>query len=92
MPRDVLSIKIPKYILDQLPSGANRRAHFILQAIEEKLARHRSTWQPQTERGRRMAALLAKGNKERLPLLSDEKIEQELNERRGRGLQQTKEN
>ena len=61
------------------------RSGFIVQAIEEKIARRKPVrWKPKTERGRRMAALLKKGRAERIPLLSDAQIEQELKERRGR--------
>jgi hypothetical protein len=56
-----------------------------LKAIEEKIARLKPVqWKPKTERGRRMAALLERGRTERTPLLSDEQIEKELSERRGR--------
>ena len=84
MPNTAISVKIPTRILEQMPAPGNGRSVFIVKAIEEKLARRRFDWKPRSERGRRMAALLAKGRKERTPLLSDEQLEQELNERRGR--------
>jgi hypothetical protein len=84
MPSTAISVKIPSRILEQMPAPGNGRSVFIVKAIEEKLARRRCDWKPQTERGRRMAALLAQGRKERTPLLSDAQLEQELNERRGR--------
>ena len=84
MPSIAISVKIPTRILEQMPAPGNGRSVFIVKAIEEKLARRRSDWKPRSERGRRLAALLAKGQKERTPLLSDEQLEQELKERRGR--------
>ena len=84
MPNTAISVKIPTRILEQMPAPGNGRSVFIVEAIEEKLARRRCDWKPRSARGRRMAALLAKGQKERTPLLSDEQLEQELNERRGR--------
>ena len=84
MPTTAISVKIPTLILEQMPAAGNGRSVFIVKAIEEKLARRRRDWKPRSERGRRMASLLAKGQKERTPLLSDAQIEQELNERRGR--------
>lgn len=84
MPNTAISVKIPTRILEQMPAPGNGRSVFIVKAIEEKLARRPVDWKPRSERGRRMAALLAKGRKERAPLLSDEQLEQELNERRGR--------
>lgn len=84
MPSKAITVKIPRRIIEQMPTPGNGRSLFIVKAIEEKLARRRSNWKPRSDRGRRMAALLAKGQKERTPLLSDEQIEQELKERRGR--------
>jgi len=84
MPNTAISVKIPARILEQMPAPGNGRSVFIVKAIEEKLARRRCDWKPQSDRGRRMAALLAKGKKERMPLLSDEQLERELSERRGR--------
>ena len=84
MPTTAISVKIPDRILEQMPAPGNGRSVFIVKAIEEKLARRLCDWKPRSDRGRRMAALLAKGRKERTPLLTDEQIERELNERRGR--------
>jgi hypothetical protein len=84
MPSIAISVKIPTRLQEQMPAPGNGRSVFIVKAIEEKLARRRGDWKPRSERGKRMAALLAKGQKERTPLLSDEQLEQELHERRGR--------
>jgi hypothetical protein len=81
----IVSVKIPARILEQIPPAGHGRSGFIVQAVEEKIARRKpAQWRPKTERGRRMAALLKKGRAERSPLLSDEHVEQELKERRGR--------
>ncbi len=80
-----VSVKIPPQVLKRIPAAGHGRSGFILQAIEEKLMRQqRVEWKPTTERGHKLAALLAKGKKERYPLLNDEQFEQELRERRGR--------
>jgi hypothetical protein len=81
----IVSVKIPSRILEQIPPAGQGRSGFIVQAIEEKIAKRKPVqWKPKTERGRRMAALLKKGRAERGPLLSDAQVEQELRERRGR--------
>jgi metal-responsive CopG/Arc/MetJ family transcriptional regulator len=81
----IVSVKIPERILEQIPPAGQGRSGFIVQAIEEKIARRKPLqWKPTTERGRRMAALLKKGRAERSPLLSDAQLEQELKARRGR--------
>jgi hypothetical protein len=81
----IVSVKIPARILEQIPPAGQGRSGFIVQAIEEKIAKRRPVqWKPKTERGRRMAALLKKGRAERSPLLSNAQVERELNERRGR--------
>jgi hypothetical protein len=81
----IVSIKIPARILEQIPAAGHGRSGFIVQAIEEKIARRKpAQWKPKTERGRRMAALLKKGRAERNPMLSDAQVEQEFKERRGR--------
>src|SRR5215471_18829611 len=72
MASTAISVKIPTRVLEQMPAAGNGRSVFIVKAIEEKLARRRCDWKPRSERGRRMAALLAKGQKERTPLLSNE--------------------
>ena len=79
-----ISVKIPARILEQMPAPGNGRSSFIVKANEEQLARSRCDWKPRSERGKRMATLLAKGLRERTPMLSDEQLEQELAERRGR--------
>ena len=81
----IVSVKIPSRILEQIPPAGHGRSGFIIQAIEEKIAKRKPVqWKPKTERGRRMAALLKEGRNERSPLLSDAEVEQELSERRGR--------
>lgn len=80
-----VSVKIPKRLLERMPKAGQGRSGFILQALEEKLAAQTpSKWNPTSERGRRLAALLEKGRDERLPLLSEAAFERELAERRGR--------
>jgi hypothetical protein len=80
-----VSVKIPGRILEHIPPAGHGRSGFIVRAIEEKIARRKPVqWKPKTERGRRMAALLKKGRRERSPLLSEAEVEQELKERRGR--------
>jgi hypothetical protein len=55
-----------------------------VRAIEEKLARKTpAPWKPTTARGRRLAALLEKGKRERGPDLTLEELAAELRERRG---------
>lgn len=82
----IVSVKIPARILEQIPPAGHGRSGFIVQAIEEKIAKRKpADWKPKTERGKRMASLLKKGRAERSPLLSDAQVEQELRERRGRG-------
>ena len=82
----LVSVKIPERILEQIPPAGHGRSGFIVQAIEEKIAKRKPVqWKPKSERGRRMAALLKKGREERHPLLSDAQVEQELKVRRGRG-------
>lgn len=81
----IVSVKIPARLLENIPAAGHGRSGFIVQAIEEKIARRKpALWKPKTKRGRRLAALLEKGRAERSPLLSDERVQQELNERRGR--------
>lgn len=80
-----VSVKIPASLLERLPKAGQGRSGFILRALEEKLARQSAPeWKPTTHRGRRLAALLAQGRKERSPLLDTEALDRELRERRGR--------
>lgn len=80
-----VSVRIPKRLLERMPKAGQGRSGFILRALEEKLAAQGpSNWNPTSERGRRLAALLEKGRDERLPLLSEAAFERELAERRGR--------
>jgi hypothetical protein len=55
-----------------------------VEAIEEKLARTLPRhWKPSTTRGRKLAALLEKGKRERGPDLTLEELELEIRARRG---------
>ena len=82
-----VSVKIPARILEHIPPAGQGRSGFIIQAIEEKLARKRpAAWKPTTARGRRLAALLERGKRERGPDLTFEELEAEIRARRG-GLQ-----
>jgi hypothetical protein len=58
---------------------------FLIQSVEKKADRHEPIpFQPKTARGKRLSALLRRGKRERLPLLSDADIEKELATRKGR--------
>ncbi len=52
----------------------------------KKKVEHRKQipWQPKSERGKRMAAIMRRGRDERLPLLSNAEVEKELAARKGR--------
>lgn len=79
-----VSVKIPARILEHIPPPGQGRSGFILRAIEEKLARKQpAPWKPTTSRGRRLAALLEKGKRERGPDLTVEELEAEIRTRRG---------
>lgn len=80
----LLSVKVPMRIFQALPGPHKGRSRFIVSALEEKIRRQESEWQPTTERGRRLKAILDKGAAERQPFLSDEEVARELQERRGR--------
>ncbi|HXA44390.1 MAG TPA: hypothetical protein VNZ25_02690 [Candidatus Angelobacter sp.] len=81
----LVSVKIPARILERIPAAGHGRSGFIVEAIEEKIARRKpANWRPKSERGRRLAELLKRGRTERGPLLSYEQAERELQERRGR--------
>lgn len=71
-------------IFRALPGAHKGRSRFILSALEEKIRREESEWQPTTERGRRLKAILDKGRAERGEPLDAEGIARELQERRGR--------
>lgn len=71
-------------IFRALPGAHKGRSRFILSALEEKIQRQESEWQPTTERGRRLKAILDKGRAERGEPLDAEGIARELQERRGR--------
>jgi hypothetical protein len=80
----MLSVKVPLRIFRRLPGAHKGRSRFVLSALEEKIQRSESEWQPTTARGRRLKAILDKGRAEREPLLDDEDVARELQERRGR--------
>lgn len=80
----LVSVKLPMKIFRALPGAHKGRSRFILAALEEKIRRQEAEWQPTTERGRRLKAILDKGAAERAPFLSDEEVARELQERRGR--------
>ncbi|HEY3760744.1 MAG TPA: hypothetical protein VGN23_03255 [Verrucomicrobiae bacterium] len=80
----LLSVKVPMRVFQALPGAHKGRSRFIIAALEEKIQRGQSEWQPTSERGRRLKAILDKGAAERGPLLDDEGIARELQERRGR--------
>ncbi|MBM3834405.1 MAG: hypothetical protein FJ403_14270 [Verrucomicrobia bacterium] len=81
----LVSVKIPAHVLQRMPPAGKGRSRFIIDALEEKISRRSSPeWKPKTERGRRLAALLEKGRRERAPFLDKEGIARELAERRGR--------
>jgi hypothetical protein len=80
-----ISFKAPARILEGIPAPGNGRSRFIVRALEEKISRQqRAKWKPTTPRGRKFAALLEKGKKERGPQRSESAFEPELSERRGR--------
>jgi hypothetical protein len=82
-----ISVKVPARILERMPPAGQGRSGFVVQAIEEKLARKKcAPWKPTTARGRKLAALLKRGKRERGPDLTLEELEAELRARRG-GLQ-----
>jgi hypothetical protein len=81
----LVSVKLPMKVFRAIPGAHKGRSRFIISALEEKISKRQETeWQPTTERGRRLKAILDKGRAEREPLLSDEEIARELQERRGR--------
>lgn len=80
-----VSFKCPPLLRERLPAPGNGRSQFILEAIQEKLARKKpAVWKPTTARGRRLAALIAAGRAERGPDLTEAEFEREMRERRGR--------
>jgi len=83
-PSVTVSVKIPRRILELIPPAGQGRSGFIVRAIEEKLARKATApWRPTSARGRRLAALLERGKRERGPDLTVQQLEAELRERRG---------
>ena len=83
-PSVTVSVKIPIRILERIPPAGRGRSGFIVRAIEDKLARKQiAPWVPSTARGRKLAALLEKGKRERGPDLAVPEFEAEIRERRG---------
>jgi hypothetical protein len=81
----LVSVKIPARILERLPTPGNGRSRFIVRALEKEIERQRPTeWKPTTKRGRMYAKLLKAGEKERGSFLSQDELEREIRERRGR--------
>ena len=81
----VVSVKFPSRLLRRIPKAGHGRSGFILRAVEEKISRQSvAEWQPTTARGRRMAAIIAQGKAEGVTMESEEWLENELRERRGR--------
>ena len=80
-----ISFKAPPRILESIPASGNGRSRFIIEALEEKISRQqRAQWKPTNALGRKFAAILEKGKKERGPQMSEAEFERELSERRGR--------
>lgn len=79
----IVSVKLPMKIFRAIPGAHNGRSRFIISALEEKIQRQDAEWQPTTERGRRLKAILDKGAAERGEPLDAEGIARELRERRG---------
>jgi hypothetical protein len=81
----LVSVKIPARILERIPAPGNGRSRFIVRALEKEIERQLPVeWKPATRRGRMFARLLEAGKAERGPLLSEEELEREIKERRGR--------
>ncbi|MGH7994508.1 MAG: hypothetical protein ACREDQ_13385 [Limisphaerales bacterium] len=79
----LISVKVPQNIFRALPGAHKGRSRFIISALEEKINRRESEWQPTTERGRRFKAILEKGRAERGEPMDAAGIARELSERRG---------
>ena len=79
----IVSFKAPLKIFRALPGAHKGRSRFIIAALEEKISRRESEWQPTTARGRRLKAILDRGASERGEPLDAEGIARELRERRG---------
>jgi len=79
----LISVKLPIKLFRAIPEAHRGRSRFIISALEEKVQRQETEWQPTTERGRRLKAILDKGAAERGQPLDAEGIARELRERRG---------
>jgi hypothetical protein len=83
--RTIVSVKIPARILERIPAPGQGRSRFIIRALEKEIERQRpAEWKPTTRRGRMFAKLLEAGKTERGPQMSEEELEREIRERRGR--------
>jgi hypothetical protein len=79
-----VSIKLPNRIAERIPAPGNGRSRFIIQTLEEKVfSRQSKQWKPSTVRGRRMAAVIARGAAAGVAMLNDDEFEQEMKARRG---------
>ena len=79
-----ISVKLPIRIAERIPAPGNGRSRFIIQTLKEKVFNQKSKpWKPATVRGRRMAALIAKGAAAGVAMLNDDEFEQEMKARRG---------
>jgi hypothetical protein len=79
----IVSVKLPMKIFRAIPGAHQGRSRFIISALQEKIQRRETEWQPKTEHGRRLKAILEKGAAERGEPLDAEGIARELRERRG---------
>jgi hypothetical protein len=79
----LVSVKLPMKLFRAIPGAHHGRSRFIISALEEKVRRREAEWQPTTDRGRRLKAILDKGADERGEPLDGEGIRRELRERRG---------
>ena len=81
----LVSVKIPARILERIPAPGQGRSRFIVRALEKEIERQRpAEWKPTTKRGRMFAKLLKAGEAERGAFMSQEELEREIRERRGR--------
>jgi hypothetical protein len=79
----LLSVKVPLRVFRALPAAHEGRSRFIIAALEEKIQRRDSDWEPVSRRGQRLKAILDKGAAERGAPMDAEGIARELRERRG---------
>jgi len=79
----LISVKLPITLSRAIPEAHRGRSRFIISALEEKVQRQETEWQPTTERGRRLKAILDKGATERGEPRDAEGVARELRARRG---------